>query len=72
MILPNPRRPHQFQTSDSRFEVRGPTGGSRPMFEVWEMWWYIDKHREEVDGEWWRSAYSSREAAEAARDRLSR
>lgn len=46
-VAPNPRRPHPFQTSDSRFEVE--VRGDR--FCVVERWWFINRNREEEDGE---------------------
>lgn len=59
-------RPHPYQTTDSKFEVRPTRSG---MFEVWETWWQTDRNGEQEDAEEWCASYRDRDAAEAERDR---
>lgn len=63
----NPRRPHPFQTSDSRFAVHDSVIDGK--FYVLESWWFINKHREEEDGEAMHGPYGTRGEAEAELNR---
>lgn len=65
----SPRRPHPYQTSDSRFEVR-----QHPAYDAWfviERWWFINRSREEEDGEAEHGPFWTREEAEDEKERLS-
>lgn len=66
MITANPRRPHQFQTSDSRFEI----AAQGAHYWVVERWWFINRNREEEDGEAMHGPFSTQDAAIAEKARL--
>lgn len=64
----NPRRPHPYQISDSEFEIRHAIS-QKPMWEVWESWWEIDRNGEKDMRDEWCAAFSSEAEAIAERDR---
>ncbi len=67
-VAPNPRRPHQFQTSDSTFGTA--YSERRGKWFVIERWWFINRNREEEDGEQMHGPFDSETEALQACQRL--